>query len=180
MPAPRPEEFEPSSRRAVEPAGCRRSPSRRSPRTWALPSPGSGAGRNRLSRPTTSATPSTSSPASTCNERPQRATAASDRSDAAPQGLHHARPACPHWPTTSPTATNVVALGRPGPARAETNSRDPAAAEPHSHTDNQDRGEAGRPVAHSCLWSISATVLRPTSSGQAAAKINGASGLRAG
>ncbi len=50
-----------------------------------------------------------------------------DRRDPAAQGLHHARPARPLRPTTTPTTTGELALGRPGPPGPDPHHRDPAA-----------------------------------------------------
>ena len=74
-----------------------------------------------------------------------------DRRDAAPQGLHHARPARAQRPTTAPTTARPLALGRRDHHRTRPHPRHPAALlNNHPRHDDQDLGEAGRPAAPAC------------------------------
>ncbi len=68
----------------------------------------------------------------------ERATA----SNAAPYGVHHARPARAQRPTPTPTTTSELALSQHDQQRSQVHPRDPLALlNNSSHSDNQDRGK---------------------------------------
>ncbi len=74
-----------------------------------------------------------------------------DSGDSATEGLHDARPTGAQWSTPAPPTALELAMGRGHQHRPGQDHPDPdALLTTTSRPDDQDRGEAGRPVACAC------------------------------